>query len=162
MRLWSSRMKPGESSEPALLVPARGFVVDGGGTAAAGAKRSPWSLYDALILELLGFPDGGRLQLLLHGCSQREPVPPDSDGPGRRGRPGRRASMLGPIDYFGQPFAVSELLFAHQGVFLRRPGHSLGNDPGRRNLAFDTIGRDVSWRHDLSTLRRQSCHPRNC
>lgn len=119
-----------------------GFIVDAVNTA-AGARNALRDIpYDAAILDL-GLPDGDGIEVLksvrTHGVqipvlvlTAREAVEDRVCG-----------LDAGADDYLIKPFAIQELV-SRVKALLRRPGGALGAVLEAGNLAFDTIGREVT------------------
>lgn len=118
------------------------FVVDGVCTYAEGRAAFSAAPYDAVILDL-GLPDGDGLALLAATRAGGNKVPililtaRDAVEDRVRGLDG------GADDYLVKPFAIAELV-ARIKALLRRPGGALGTILKAGNVAFDTIGREVT------------------
>jgi DNA-binding response OmpR family regulator len=118
------------------------FVVDTVRLRADAREALANTPYDAVILDL-GLPDGDGLKLLaeLRPAGNRIPILILT----ARDAVEHRVLGLdaGADDYLVKPFAMSELI-ARTKALLRRPGAALGITVRAGNIAFDTIGRDVS------------------
>jgi DNA-binding response OmpR family regulator len=118
------------------------FVVDTVRLRADAREALANTPYDAAILDL-GLPDGDGLKLLaeLRPAGNRIPILILT----ARDAVEHRVLGLnaGADDYLVKPFAMTELI-ARTKALLRRPGAALGITVRAGNIAFDTIGRDVS------------------
>jgi DNA-binding response OmpR family regulator len=118
------------------------FVVDAVRTCAEGRAALSVTTYDAAILDL-GLPDGDGLALLsaARAGGNRIPILILT----ARDAVESRVSGLnsGADDYLVKPFAIAELV-ARIKALLRRPGGALGILLRAGNVAFDTIGREVT------------------
>jgi DNA-binding response OmpR family regulator len=119
-----------------------GFAVDVLNLCADAREALANTPYDAAILDL-GLPDGDGLKLLkeLRGKGNVVPVLVLT----ARDAVEHRVAGLdaGADDYLIKPFAMAELV-ARTKALLRRPGGALGTTLTSGNVAFDTIGRDLS------------------
>ena len=119
-----------------------GFVVDVLSLCADAREALATTPYDAAILDL-GLPDGDGLRLLkeLRGKGNAVPVLVLT----ARDAVEHRVAGLdaGADDYLIKPFAMAELV-ARTKALLRRPGGALGTTLKSGNVAFDTIGRDLT------------------
>lgn len=118
------------------------FVVDAVRTCADGRAALATTPYDAVILDL-GLPDGDGLGLLTSTRASGNMVPililTARDAVEDR----VRGLDRGADDYLVKPFAITELV-ARIKALLRRPGGALGTILQAGNVAFDTIGREVT------------------
>src|SRR5262249_45092440 len=129
-----------------------GFVVDVVRLCADAREALALTAYDAAILDL-GLPDGDGLRLLAEARAARNGVPililpapyAVEDG-----------LDAGADDYLVKPFATAELV-ARTKALLRRPGGALGLTLHAGNIAFDTVGRDVSVGAAALQLPRREC-----
>ena len=119
-----------------------GFAVDVLSLCADAREALATTPYDAAILDL-GLPDGDGLKLLkeLRGKGNAVPVLVLT----ARDAVEHRVAGLdaGADDYLIKPFAMAELV-ARTKALLRRPGGALGTTLRSGNVAFDTIGRDLT------------------
>ncbi|MGE5151698.1 MAG: response regulator [Rhodospirillaceae bacterium] len=119
-----------------------GFAVDVLSLCADAREALATTPYDAAILDL-GLPDGDGLKLLkeLRGKGNAVPVLVLT----ARDAVEHRVAGLdaGADDYLIKPFAMTELV-ARTKALLRRPGGALGTTLTSGNVAFDTIGRDLT------------------
>ncbi len=119
-----------------------GFAVDVLSLCADAREALATTPYDAAILDL-GLPDGDGLRLLkeLRGKGNAVPVLVLT----ARDAVEHRVAGLdaGADDYLIKPFAMAELV-ARTKALLRRPGGALGTTLRSGNVAFDTIGRDLT------------------
>src|SRR5215471_10395654 len=132
-----------------------GFTVDAMSTCADARAALAAAPYDAAILDL-GLPDedginfltavrqsGNRIPILI--LTARDAVEDRVAGLDR-----------GADDYLVKPFATVEMI-ARVKALLRRPGGALGTVLQAGNVAFDTIGRDVTvGSEQISLPRRES------
>jgi DNA-binding response OmpR family regulator len=118
------------------------FAVDTVGTYTDGRAALAATPYDAAILDL-GLPDGDGLDLLTatRAAGNRVPILVLTARDAVESRV--RGLDSGADDYLVKPFAVSELI-ARIKALLRRPGGALGTLLQAGNVAFDTIGREVT------------------
>jgi DNA-binding response OmpR family regulator len=118
------------------------FAVDAVGTGAEGQAALSATPYDAVILDL-GLPDGDGLTLLgaTRAAGNNVPILILT----ARDAVENRVCGLdrGADDYLVKPFAITELV-ARIKALLRRPGGVLGTILQAGNVAFDTIGREVT------------------
>jgi len=124
------------------VLESAGFTVDAVNTA-TGARNALSDIpYDAAILDL-GLPDGDGLEVLKSARAQGLQIPILVLT--ARDAINDRASGLdaGADDYLVKPFAIQELVSRIKAL-LRRPGGALGAVLEAGNLAFDTIGREVT------------------
>ncbi len=119
-----------------------GFAVDAVRLCSEARTALAANPYDAAILDL-GLPDGDGLHLLKDLRAERNALPVLVLT--ARDAVEHRVAGLdsGADDYLVKPFATSELV-ARVKALLRRPGGALGTTLRNGNIAFDTIGRDVS------------------
>jgi DNA-binding response OmpR family regulator len=119
-----------------------GFAVDAVGLSRQAEAALASVPYDAAILDL-GLPDGDGLSLLgeLRSSGSRIPILILT----ARDAVEDRVSGLnaGADDYLVKPFAMAELV-ARTKALLRRQGGALGVTLVAGNIAFDTIGREVT------------------
>ncbi len=119
-----------------------GFAVDVLSLCADAREALATTPYDAAILDL-GLPDGDGLRLLkeLRGRGNAVPVLVLT----ARDAVEHRVAGLdaGADDYLIKPFAMAELV-ARTKALLRRPGAALGTTLKSGNVAFDTIGRNLT------------------
>jgi DNA-binding response OmpR family regulator len=119
-----------------------GFVVDAVNTCADGQATLAVVPYDAVILDL-GLPDGDGLAFLVATRSRGNQIP-ILILTARDAVEDRVCGLdRGADDYLVKPFALTELI-ARIKALLRRPGGALGTILQAGNVAFDTIGRDVT------------------
>ena len=119
-----------------------GFIMDAVNTA-AGARNALRDVpYDAAILDL-GLPDGDGLEVLKSARSRGIQIPVLVLT--ARDAVEDRVNGLdaGADDYLIKPFAIQELV-SRVKALLRRPGGALGAVLEAGNIAFDTIGREVT------------------
>lgn len=119
-----------------------GFIMDAVNTA-AGARNALRDVpYDAAILDL-GLPDGDGLEVLKSARSRGIQIPVLVLT--ARDAVEDRVNGLdaGGDDYLIKPFAIQELV-SRVKALLRRPGGALGAVLEAGNIAFDTIGREVT------------------
>ena len=124
------------------VLESAGFTVDAVNTA-TGARNALSDIpYDAAILDL-GLPDGDGLEVLKSARAQGLQIPILVLT--ARDAINDRVSGLdaGADDYLVKPFAIQELVSRIKAL-LRRPGGALGAVLDAGNLAFDTIGREVT------------------
>lgn len=124
------------------VLESAGFTVDAVNTA-TGARNALSDIpYDAVILDL-GLPDGDGLEVLKSARAQGLQIPILVLT--ARDAINDRVSGLdaGADDYLVKPFAIQELVSRIKAL-LRRPGGALGAVLEAGNLAFDTIGREVT------------------
>ncbi|MDA9130025.1 response regulator transcription factor [Gammaproteobacteria bacterium] len=124
------------------VLESAGFTVDAVNTA-TGARNALSDIpYDAAILDL-GLPDGDGLEVLKSARAQGLQIPILVLT--ARDAINDRVSGLdaGADDYLVKPFAIQELVSRIKAL-LRRPGGALGAVLEAGNLAFDTIGREVT------------------
>lgn len=124
------------------VLESAGFTVDAVNTA-TGARNALSDIpYDAAILDL-GLPDGDGLEVLKSARAQGLQIPILVLT--ARDAINDRVSGLdaGADDYLVKPFAIQELVSRIRAL-LRRPGGALGAVLEAGNLAFDTIGREVT------------------
>jgi len=124
------------------VLESAGFTVDAVNTA-TGARNALSDIpYDAAILDL-GLPDGDGLEVLKSVRAQGLQIPILVLT--ARDAINDRVSGLdaGADDYLVKPFAIQELVSRIKAL-LRRPGGALGAVLEAGNLAFDTIGREVT------------------
>lgn len=124
------------------VLESAGFAVDAVNTA-TGARNALSDIpYDAVILDL-GLPDGDGLEVLKSARAQGLQIPILVLT--ARDAINDRVSGLdaGADDYLVKPFAIQELVSRIKAL-LRRPGGALGAVLEAGNLAFDTIGREVT------------------
>ncbi|MDA9351278.1 response regulator transcription factor [Gammaproteobacteria bacterium] len=124
------------------VLESAGFAVDAVNTA-TGARNALSDIpYDAAILDL-GLPDGDGLEVLKSARAQGLQIPILVLT--ARDAINDRVSGLdaGADDYLVKPFAIQELVSRIKAL-LRRPGGALGAVLEAGNLAFDTIGREVT------------------
>lgn len=124
------------------VLESAGFTVDAVNTA-TGARNALSDIpYDAAILDL-GLPDGDGLEVLKSVRAQGLHIPILVLT--ARDAINDRVSGLdaGADDYLVKPFAIQELVSRIKAL-LRRPGGALGAVLEAGNLAFDTIGREVT------------------
>lgn len=130
-----------------------GFAVDVLSLCADAREALATTLYDAAILDL-GLPDGDGLKLLkeLRGRGNFVPVLVLT----ARDAVEHRVAGLdaGADDYLIKPFAMAELV-ARTKALLRRPGGALGTTLTLGNIAFDTIGRDLTIRGKTVLMPRR-------
>ena len=124
------------------VLESAGFTVDAVNTA-TGARNALSDIpYDAAILDL-GLPDGDGLEVLKSARAQGLQIPILVLT--ARDAINDRVSGLdaGADDYLVKPFAIQELVSRIKAL-LRRPRGALGAVLEAGNLAFDTIGREVT------------------
>lgn len=119
-----------------------GFIMDAVNTAAGARNALSDVPYDAAILDL-GLPDGDGLEVLKSARSRGIQIPVLVLT--ARDAVEDRVNGLdaGADDYLIKPFAIQELV-SRVKALLRRPGGALGAVLEAGNIAFDTIGREVS------------------
>ena len=118
------------------------FVVDAVRTCGEGRAALSVAPYDAVILDL-GLPDGDGLALLGATRASGNKVP-ILILTARDAVEDRVCGLdSGADDYLIKPFAITELV-ARIKALLRRPGGALGTILQAGNVAFDTIGREVT------------------
>jgi DNA-binding response OmpR family regulator len=118
------------------------FAVDAVATGAEGRAALAAVPYDAVILDL-GLPDGDGLSLLRATRAAGNTVP-ILILTARDAVEDRVCGLdSGADDYLVKPFAITELV-ARIKALLRRPGGALGTILQAGNVAFDTIGREVT------------------
>jgi len=124
------------------VLESAGFTVDAVNTATGARNALSDILYDAAILDL-GLPDGDGLEVLKSARAQGLQIPILVLT--ARDAINDRVSGLdaGADDYLVKPFAIQELVSRIKAL-LRRPGGALGAVLEAGNLAFDTIGREVT------------------
>jgi DNA-binding response OmpR family regulator len=119
-----------------------GFIVDAVNTATGALNALSDIPYDAAVLDL-GLPDGDGLEVLksarAHGVQIPVLVLTARDAIDHR----VCGLDAGADDYLVKPFAIQELV-SRVKALLRRPGGALGAVLKAGNLAFDTIGREVT------------------
>ncbi|HZZ68917.1 MAG TPA: response regulator [Phenylobacterium sp.] len=130
-----------------------GFAADAVNCIADADAVLASTVYDAVVLDL-GLPDGDGLGLL--AALRRKPeAPPVLVLTARDTVEDRVAGLdAGADDYLVKPFAMVELV-ARVKALLRRPGGPLGLKLEAGNLAFDTVGRDVTVGDLVVPLARQ-------
>lgn len=119
-----------------------GMAVDRFGEAADGAAALETIRYDAAVLDL-GLPDGDGLDVLreARGRGIETPILILTARDGLKDRV--EGLNQGADDYLLKPFDIEELV-ARLKALMRRPGAALGLRLTAGNLAFDTVGRDVT------------------
>lgn len=124
------------------VLESAGFTVDAVNTA-TGARNALSDIpYDAAILDL-GLPDGDGLEVLNSARAQGLQIP-ILVLTARDAIDDRVFGLdAGADDYLVKPFAIQELVSRIKAL-LRRPGGALGAVLEAGNLAFDTIGREVT------------------
>ena len=124
------------------VLESAGFTVDAVNTA-TGARNALSDIpYDAVILDL-GLPDGDGLEVLKSARAQGLQIP-ILVLTARDAIDDRVFGLdAGADDYLVKPFAIQELVSRIKAL-LRRPGGALGAVLEAGNLAFDTIGREVT------------------
>lgn len=124
------------------VLESAGFAVDAVNTA-TGARNALSDIpYDAVILDL-GLPDGDGLEVLKSARAQGLQIP-ILVLTARDAIDDRVFGLdAGADDYLVKPFAIQELVSRIKAL-LRRPGGALGAVLEAGNLAFDTIGREVT------------------
>lgn len=119
-----------------------GFIVDAMHTAASAKSAINNISYDAVVLDL-GLPDGDGLEVLSSARKMGVQLPvlilTARDAVEDR----VKGLDAGADDYLTKPFAMKELV-SRVKALLRRPGGALGAVLEAGNLAFDTIGREVT------------------
>ena len=119
-----------------------GYAVDQAADGEEGLALAESAPYDAIVLDLM-LPKLDGLSLLARLRRDKNPagvlILTARDGVGDR----VKGLDVGADDYLVKPFAMSELI-ARTKALLRRPGAALGITVRAGNIAFDTIGRDVS------------------
>lgn len=119
-----------------------GMAVDHFGEMADGLGAFDTQHYDAAVLDL-GLPDGDGMTLLkaVRGKGNKTPILILT---ARDGLSDRVDGLNGGADdYLLKPFDMEELV-ARLKALMRRPGGVLGVQLKAGNVAFDTVGRDVS------------------
>lgn len=119
-----------------------GFIMDAVNTAAGALNALSDVPYDAAILDL-GLPDGDGLEVLKSARKRGIQIPVLVLT--ARDAIEDRVNGLdaGADDYLVKPFAIQELV-SRVKALLRRPGGALGAVLEAGNIAFDTIGREVT------------------
>jgi DNA-binding response OmpR family regulator len=119
-----------------------GFIVDSVNTAAGARNALSDVPYDAAILDL-GLPDGDGVEVLKSVRSHGVQIPV-LVLTARDAIEDRVCGLdAGADDYLIKPFAIQELV-SRVKALLRRPGGALGAVIEVGNLAFDTIGRELT------------------